>query len=173
MAASLNPNALATVMPGAGTSFAIQEQEIGAAQIGSSAAKPSFLQVLDVTLTAAQVLAMYAAPIQLIAAPAAGTSIFVAECMIRVLPTATQFAAGGVVAPQYANTVHGGGTLATSTVAAATINGATQVDTQCAPVGQATGLAVPTATGLFISNATAAFTTGTGTVRVVIWYQII
>ncbi len=173
MTASASSNNLGTVLPNAGGSFAIAESEIQAAQIGTTVTKPVFLQYVAVTLTAAQVLAMYATPVQLIPAPATGSSIVVSDCMIRVTAGATQFASGGVVAPQYANTVHGGGTLITSTLAASVVNAATSADTQLGLVAAAADLTIPQATGVFLSNPTGAFTTGNGTLTVFLWYRVV
>lgn len=173
MVASASSNNAETAHPNFGSAYAVAESEIQAGALGTTVMKPGFLQVLDVTLTAAQIIAMYAAPLLLIPAPAAGQSIVIQNALIRMLPTATAFTGGGVVAPQYAATVHGGGTLATSTVAAAVVQGAVQVDTQVGPVAFSTpGLAIPVATGLYLSNATAPFAAGTGTMRVVIHYQV-
>lgn len=172
MPASTNPNPLASVHPGAGTSFAVQEQEIAAASIGSSATKPFFLQYIDVTLTAAQVLGMFAAPFQLVAAPGAGFAVHVNKCIIEVVTVGfTAFAGGGVVAPQIDSTVHGGGTLLSTTLAAAVVNGATNVITQLDDTGANVTLVANK--GVFLSNATGAFTTGTGGLRVYLYYAII
>ena len=169
MTASSNPNPLAIALPGAGTSFAVQEQEIGSAQIGSTACKPGFLQLASISLTAAQIIAMYATPQLLIAAPPTGMSLVVEQVMIRFVAGATQFTGGGVVAPQIGNTVHGGGTLVSATLPAATINSASSSDTQLDDTGA--NVTLTQATGLYISNATAAFATGNGTATVYVWYR--
>lgn len=171
MPASNNPNGLATVMPGAGTSFAVQEAEMGANQIGTSAVKVGFLQAIKVQVPTAAVLALFATPFQLIAAPAAGQSIVLHGFMIRTLPGTVQFASGGVVAPQYANTVHGGGTLITSTLPATTVNSASSSDTKLDDTGS--NLTIPTGTGVFLSNATGAFTNGNGALECFLWYSIV
>jgi hypothetical protein len=174
MTTSASLNNAATAMPGLGTSYAINGQtEVQANSFDSSAFTLGTFQTLVTTLTAAQVLAMYATPVQLIAAPGAGKSIQILGCLIRVTPTATQFASGGVVAPQYTNTNHGGGTLITNTLAAAVVNGASAVDTSLGLVAAgAANLTVPQNTGVFLSNATGAFTTGTGTVTVILQYAV-
>lgn len=126
-------------------------------------------------LTAAQILGMYAAPVQLVAAPGAGNLILLDKMVINVVYGTTQFAAGGVVAPQYDSTVHGAGTAASSTtIAAATINGIAANS-----IVGVTGLLAVTAsaalvnTGLFLSNATGAFTTGDSTAVVDVWYRVV
>jgi hypothetical protein len=180
MTASQSTNPLATALPNAGSSFAVQEGEIGPNQIGSTATKVGFLQFTAVTYTAAQIIAMYATPQSLVAAPAAGLSIVPRQTMIRFTYPASggvQFTGGGVVAPQIGNSAHGAGTLFTTTLAAAVITAAASADTLLASTGanvtlvQSTG-SNATAAGLYMSNATAAFAAGNGTMTVFQWYTL-
>lgn len=127
------------------------------------------IQHVSVNLASADILAMYATPVQLIAAPGAGKNIIVHKFMLTMTTTSTQYASGGVVAPQIGNTNHGGGTLTTATIAASVVNAtAGTTYTTVIPVSY-TGTANA---GLFISNQTGAFTTGTGTAVCDIWYSI-
>lgn len=129
-----------------------------------------------VALTAANMLAMYAAPV-LVVAPIAGKAIIVDSVEFVIVRTATSFAAGGVVAVQYDSTVNGGGTLTHATIAAAVLTAAAGT-TYTARVPAVAGLSdIATASitniGLYISNATAAFTTGTGTATLTVRYHTV
>ena len=127
-----------------------------------------------VDLTAAQIAGMYATPVQLVA-PVAGKAIIVDSAEVVVKGTVTQFASGGAVAIQYDSTVHGAGTAATATIAAAVVNNATaNVYTRRIPVDlSAIASASIINIGLYISNASGAFTTGNGTATVTIRYHLV
>lgn len=128
------------------------------------------IQHVAVPLTSANLLAMSATPVQLIAAGAAGTNILVHKVMFTMVRTATAYASGGVVVFQLGNTATGAGTATTATIAASVLTtaGAATTYTTVIPVSYTS----TAATGLFISNQTGAFTTGTGTATVDIWYSI-
>lgn len=122
---------------------------------------------VQVTLTAAQIIAMYTTPVVIVPAQAAGIGIVVDAITVQVKPTATQFASGGIVALQYGVTAHGAGVLVhAGSIPAAVINAATGALTLLSPTAAANGLTVPTdgttASGIYISNATGVFATGTG-----------
>lgn len=118
-----------------------------------------------VTLSSAQILALFGTPVAVIAAPLTGLIAIVDRILFQMLPTATQYAAGGVVTFQYS----GGGVVHTGSIAAAVVNAATASYTTLVAVG-ATGLA---ATSITVSNATGAFTTGTGTAKIQIDYHLV
>jgi hypothetical protein len=133
------------------------------------------LQHKTVSLTAANIIAMYAAPVALIAAPGAGKSILVSKLAFTITRTATAFADGGAAIIQYGATVNGGGTQALdSTIASTVITGAAGTTVTARNGAIISDLAAATIqnAGLYISNATAAFATGTGTATVNIWYMI-
>lgn len=131
-------------------------------------------QHVQTSLTAANINGMYATPVQIVAAPGSGKTIVVTRVSVRITRTATAFANGGVGILQYGNTANGAGTNSVDSTLAATFftgasgasesfrNGAILTD-------QGTALQN---LGLFISNQTAAFTTGTGTATVDVWYHI-
>jgi hypothetical protein len=127
--------------------------------------------VAQLSLTAANIQGMFATPISVVAAPAAGTAVVVEQVMVELNLTATQFASGGVVHFYY----HGQTTeLMAQTLAAATINGgAGQSIYLLEPVQTAGGSVVTKNVGVDITNATGAFTTGTGTAVVTMWYSLI
>lgn len=133
-------------------------------------------QIATVTLTQAQVQGMYAAPVQIVAAPAAGFSLYVNSCVVINNYTTTAFATGTAPILQYGNTVHGGGTNALSTTFAATLFTATAISWgSLAAPNAGTAITGTAATGLFFSNATGAYTGGTAatTVVVIVQYQVI
>lgn len=157
---SLNPNGLETVLPGAGSSFSVTSRSM----------YQKIAQHMKVLMTPAQVLAMFAAPFNLLPAlPALPANPYqqtyvIEEITITPLP-GTVFAGGGVVTVQY----HGG-SAATSTWAATVVNSAT-----AQPVTRHGVDVSPTVgAGIEITNATGAFTGGAGNgLEVDIAYRII
>jgi len=148
---------------------AIQANAVGTGQLALNT-----IQYARVAMTAAQWNGMYAAPFQLIAAPGAGLRINVNEAVLKMTFVAAQYAAGGVVALQYDSTVHGAGTAASATIAAATINGyAASSNIGIAGALASSAITTTENKGLYISNATGAFTTGDGTWHIDIWYSIV
>jgi hypothetical protein len=130
-------------------------------------------QHVTVQLSAAQINGMYATPVQLVAAAGSGKTIIVTKAAVRLTRTSTAFAGGGAAIVQYGNTVNGGGTQSLdSTLAAAYFTGSSGVSESVRNGAflsdQGTALQN---TGVYISNATAAFTTGTGTATVDVWYH--
>jgi hypothetical protein len=126
---------------------------------------------ISVPITSAQILAMSATPVQLLAAPGTGKNIVIKDVMFTMVTTSTQYAGGGAVVVQLGSTALGAGvntlqnTLAASVVTAGAGTSYNILDAANAYVGAAN-------TGLFLSNQTAAFTTGTGTMIVDVWYSI-
>lgn len=127
-----------------------------------------------VAITAAQWNGMYAAPKLLIAAPGANKLIVVDKIDLVMTFVAAAYAAGGVVGAQYDSTVHGAGTAASATEAAADFFAAASTTFHLGG-GLSTGAAFTTSVnkGLYLSNLTQAFTTGDGTWQAHIWYKII
>lgn len=130
----------------------------------------------SVTLTAAQVRAMYATPQLIVANPGTGLAIMPVSAQIITL-VSTVFAGGGVAKLQWGSTINAGGTVCLdATTPTAEITAATsQIYTQ---YGVATTTVTPTSTvngqGIYFSNATGAFTGGTNsTVTIALDYMII
>lgn len=119
-------------------------------------------QSVSISLTLAQILAMYATPILVAPAPAAGKLNVVTAAYLNIAYGSAAFAGGGAIAIQYDSTVHGGGTAATATIAAATLNAVSANDTLFFTPPTAVLSAAAVAKALYLSNATGAFTTGTG-----------
>lgn len=124
-----------------------------------------------VTVTSAQILAMNAAPVSVLSAPAAGFALVVNNILVEIITTATPYANGGVVTFVY----HGGSVAChAGSITAATITaGAGTVFNQLGPAVQANGSIVPSATGIDVTNATAPFITGTGTLKVFFEYSVV
>jgi hypothetical protein len=173
MTASASQNNLGTVLPNAGGSFAIAESEIQANVIGSTTINPIVLQHLSVPLTAAQLIAMFGTPVQIIPAGATGSAIVVHDVLFNFTAGGTQFTGGGVSALQYGTTDHSGGTLITPTIAASVVTSASSSSTTVGCTNAAAAITVPTATGVYISNATAPFAAGNGTAFVDVWYSVV
>jgi hypothetical protein len=133
------------------------------------------VQHVTVSLSAAQIIAMYTTPVQIIAAPAAGKSIAVVKAAFTIARTSTAFTGGGVVIFQYGNTANGAGTQALdSTIAATVVTGAsgTTVTLRNGAVISDLAAASIQAVGLFISNQTGVFAAGTGTATADVWYIV-
>jgi len=127
--------------------------------------------VVEVDLSAAQIQGMYAVPVLLLAAPAAGTVNVVKQAWLSVDYDSVQYADGGAIGIQYKNTVHGAGTLAMQTIAAATLNGVTaDVVLEFSPPASIL-LANATAQPLYLSNATGAFTAGDSPAKLYVYYS--
>jgi hypothetical protein len=121
----------------------------------------------QVALSAANIIAMNGAPVQILAAPGANKLILV-DMIHFQFKAATQFTGGGAVTFVY----HGGSVNPHgSNIPAATITSASSSNNVLPP--QSAVIQPPTNTGIDITNATAAFATGTGTAIVTIWYSIL
>jgi hypothetical protein len=132
-------------------------------------------QHVTVNLSSANILAMSATPVQLIAAPGSGKTIVVDKIVFTITRTSTAYANGGAVIFQYGNTATGGGQQsADSTLASTVITGAAGTTVSLRNGAVISDLASTSIQnlGLFISNQTAAFITGTGTAVVDVWYYV-
>lgn len=129
---------------------------------------------ITVSLSAADLIAMYTTPVQLIA-PVPGKMIVVDSFEFIMTRTSTAFTGGGVVAPQFAATANGAGTAATATIAASVVTGAvgktytSRIPVVLSDVASASAEGI----GLYISNQTAAFAAGTGTAAVKINFHLV
>ncbi len=129
-------------------------------------------QVTQVTLTAANIIAMFTTPVPILPAPGLITqAILVEQIAFELDLTATAFASGGVVHFYY----HGQTTeIMAQTIAAATVNGgAGQSVYLLEPVQTAGGSVITPGVGIDITNLTGVFATGTGTIKVTVWYSIL
>jgi hypothetical protein len=128
---------------------------------------------IQVALTAAQVIAMYATPVLLLGAPGAGLMNVLNRMSIGVDYGSAQYTSGGAILAQYKSTANGAGTAASATLAAATLN-AVAADTVLnvagvASIANANAVNQP----LYLSNQTGAFATGDSPVIVSLNYSVI
>jgi hypothetical protein len=159
---------LTTIQAGAVTGSKIANNAVDFANLALDVT-----QQVTVSLTAAQIKALYDTPVQLVAAPGAGKLILIESITWDIAFVTTQYAAGGVIAAQYGNTVHGAGSVASATIAAATLNG---VAASGFLSQGAAALNVPATvenTGVFLSNQTGDFTTGDSTATLYVKYRVI
>jgi hypothetical protein len=159
---SSSPNSLSTLLPGISGSAAVHSNDIYQAD----------LQHVQVTLTSAQILALYVTPIQLVAAPVSTMSIVPERWRFRMIATSTAYASGGVVGIQFGSTGSGGSSQIGNTIAAAIVNTATPGTVDTLVQLGASNITLTQGSGLYLSNLTGAFTTGTGTAVVDVWYAI-
>ncbi len=171
-----NASNVATAVPMSGDATLANTGALTIANAAITSAKtaPTLMQYAEVDLTAAQFNGMYAAPVVLVAAPGANKMIVVDKVVLNMTFVSAQYAAGGVVAAQYDSTIHGAGSAASATIAAATVNGfaastGIMVDGALASVA----FTASVNKGIYLSNQTGAFTTGDGTWKIQIWYRTV
>lgn len=130
--------------------------------------------MLTASLTAAQIIAMYATPVQVIPA-IPGKAIVLDSFEFDLTGTATQFTGGGVVDLQYDSTANGAGTTLHADIAASVVNNATGRVISVRRPSDLSAIATASITGkgVYISNKTAAFATGTGTAVLKVRYHFI
>jgi len=139
------------------------------AELGTTA-----IQVVQVSLSSAQILALYTTSVEIIPA-VSGKAIILDSLVFDLTGTATQYANGGVVNLQYKNTANGAGTTLHADIAATVVNGATaRTVTYRIPLVQ-TSIATADIVGIgvFIGAKTANFATGTGTAVVTARYSLV
>jgi len=134
----------------------------------------SFIQVKELDLTAANIIAMYTTAIEVVPA-VTGKAVIVDSVDFVLTGTVTQFTGGGVVGVQYKNTANGAGTLVHADIAASVVTSATgKIYTTRIPVVlSSVATADINGIGLFISNQTAVFATGTGTGKIIVRYHLV
>ena len=152
----------------------IQTDEIDALAVTDAKVALAIPKTVTVSLSAAQVNALFTTSIALVAAPGANLMHVCHGMILEVDWVSAQYAAGGVIAAQYDSTAAGLGTLASGTVAAATLNGYT-ADSTIGVRGLLTTSASTTTVnkGLYIGVQTADFTTGDSPVKVHLTYSTV
>ncbi|OQB08210.1 MAG: hypothetical protein BWY21_01390 [Parcubacteria group bacterium ADurb.Bin216] len=134
----------------------------------------NLIQYKEVSLTAAQIKALYTTSVEIIPA-VSGKNIILDSFVFDLTGTSTQFTGGGVVNLQYKNTANGAGTTLHADIAASVIQNATgRVVTIRIPKDlSAIATADITGQGVFIGAKTANFAAGTGTAVCKVSYHIV
>ena len=122
------------------------------------------IYVEEVALSAANIIAMYTTPVQVVAKKGAGKVIEFISAVVIVDYNSTQFTSGGVVSFREETSA----TVLSSTIAASVINAAADSITKVTD----TAVTLTENKGIFISNATGAFATGNSPVRVKVAYRV-
>lgn len=123
-----------------------------------------------VSLSAADIIGMSVAPVELVAAPGVGKALLFLGLVANTTRTATAFTGGGALSAKYA-----GGADVMATIATAVITGAAgQTITARIPV-VLSDLAITAVENkaLVLTNADAPFADGTGTADVTVLYSVI
>jgi len=135
-----------------------------------SGGNPVFSGRITVSLTTAQILGMFAAPVAILPAPGVGQFILVTSFIYENIFNTTAFQAGGAVTLNYTTS-----TTAASAALSAANTALQAASSVIAGVGIATVL--PTGAnanqGITIQNATQAFTTGDGSAKITVVYTIL
>ncbi len=152
---------------------AVDTTNIVDAAVTSDKIDPTVLQYVAVNLSAANILAMYGAPVQVLAAGGANTAHIVEHAVLVMDYNSTQYAAGGAIGLQYGNTANLAGEAASATIPAANIQGAADTSDMVAGALTSGAMTAVENLGLFISNLTAAFTTGNSPCILHLWYRTI
>lgn len=127
------------------------------------------IQTAVVPLNSAQILALNATPVSLIASPGSGKCIFVDNISFKMVTTATTYANGGALEFRYTNA---SGTKVTADIASAVITAAAATSFTNVR-GIEASLTGTAAAAITVSNATAPFITGTGAGVFVIDYHVV
>lgn len=157
---------LSNYVPGLGRGVTIGTSDITANAVGSGQVATNLAQYASVTLTAAQMAALFTTPVTIVAAPGANQAIVVTDMALDV-STGTAYTGGGTVGFYY-----GSGT----TLLIAAVNGTNAFfGTLGTTLYLSGGSSSPIITNAAINlgNLTAAFATGTETVTANVWYAVI
>jgi len=167
---TISNSGVTTIGSGAVTGSKIANNAVDYAQIALDVAATA-----TVTLTAAQIKALYDTPVQLIAAPGSGKLILIDSILWDIAFVTTQYTAGGAIQAQYGNSAHGAGSPASASIAAATLNGVAASGYLANGSGAATLNAPATVlnTAVYLSNATQDFASGDSTVTLYVRYRVV
>jgi hypothetical protein len=135
---------------------------------------PYGIGYIQALITPAQFKTIYSAPLEILPPQGTNQVILVQYAALSIAFATTQYASGGAVALQADSTVHGAGTLLTSTIAAATING--WAASHAIVVAGALASSATTAIankGLYLSAQTADFTTGDSPFKLDVYYSVV
>jgi hypothetical protein len=160
------------IIPGSGFEFGVDGgaisgvQEVVSNSISGTCLALNLVQTAIISLTAAQIKAMYATPILLVAAPSVATqSIIVDNWTFTFTYVTPAFTSGGAVNIQYGSTGSGGGTAIGNTLPAAVLTATSNSETLI--VQGSSNITLSQGTALYLTNASAAFATGTASSAVI------
>lgn len=142
----------------------------GGFKVGSLVLPANVLTTKQVSLTFAQILALNATPVELVAAPGAGKVISVEEILFKMVRTGTAYANGGALEFRYTNA---SGAKVTADIAATVVTTGGAGTEYNIVRGVVTSLTPVANAAIVVDNATAAFITGTGTAVVTIKYRVV
>lgn len=128
---------------------------------------------ITVSLSSANLLAMYATPITVIAAPGAGKVILIENALLSFTHVSTAYASGGTIRLQYTGSADN---LLTTGFQTNVLNTASNNLDYCVAtrnVSYASPIGIAANTAVQITNATGAYTTGNGTAKLFINYRIV
>jgi hypothetical protein len=168
--ATISNTGVLTIGAGAVTGSKIANNAVDYAQLALDVGA-----IVTVTLSAAQIAAMYTTPVQIVAAPGSGKLILIDSILWDIAFVSAQYTAGGAIQAQYGNTTHGAGPAASASIAAATLNGVAASGFIANGSGAVTLNAPATVenTAVYMSNATQAFATGDSTVTLYVKYRVV
>lgn len=177
---------LRAVQDGFGNNSAIQLSTAslnvtGTFQVGGVDYTPSIRTLAASVAAFADIRGMYAAPISILASPGIGLMHVVHRFSLEIVSTGfAAYLLGGNVYLQYGATANGAGTnYATPSTAIPNTfiqQAANRAISVPGEIGDSGGLATLGACGnaaITLTNTGAAFTTGTGTLRYVLWYSTV
>ncbi len=137
------------------------------------------VQYAELTLSAANIAAMFANGVAVIAAPGANLAIIVHKMSYQQFFLTGAYTGGGNVYLNYGATGAGTNYATTSNgIPAAFVTGVaanSSIISVDGTINSTTGLVIGSVanTGVYITNSAGAFATGAGTARVKVWYSIV
>ena len=141
----------------------ITNASLAANTIGSGQINPTVMQTINVSLTQANIVAMYTTPVVVIPA-VTGSTIVLVSALLRYVYGVHAFTSGGVVDLQYGTTANGAGTTPLTTVAASVLLATSSSDTQMQTAATTTTAAAATPAATTATTAATTATTGAATV---------
>lgn len=134
---------------------------------------PQLLLSNTVNFTGANLISMFATPIQLVPTPSAGVTAVPVAILFNFTAGGTPMTLGGNLYAQYGTTGSGGGTIATTIQSSVPTRSGNVVSVLLPQNNSTPTAAVPAtaATGIYLTNS-AAYSGGNGTAVVTTWYTL-